>query len=161
MRLYLAQHGEALSADDDPARPLSEAGRQDVAALAKFLEASGLSIARIVHSGKLRAEWTAAILATALAPTAPIESRAGLAPNDSVTEFARQAEDWHEDHLVVGHLPFVDRAVAYLVTGAEAPGVVAFRPGSIVCLERDDDSWRLAWMVRPELLTIGERPGRV
>ena len=49
----------------------------------------------------------------------------------------------------------MDRAVAYLVTGAETPGVVAFRPGSIVCLERDDDSWRLAWMVRPELLDHG------
>ena len=152
MRLYLVQHGEALSADDDPARPLSEAGRRDVAALAQFLEASGLTIARVVHSGKLRAEETAAILAAALAPTAPIESLAGLAPNDSVTDLARRAEASHEDLLVVGHLPFMDRAVAYLVTGAETPGVVAFRPGSIVCLERDDDSWRLAWMVRPELL---------
>ena len=155
MRLYLAQHGEALSADDDPARPLSEAGRRDVAALAKFLEASGLSVLRVVHSGKLRAEETAAILAPALAPTAPIESQVGLAPNDAVTEFARRAESWHADHLVVGHLPFMDRAVAYLVTGAETLGVVAFHPGSIVCLERDDDSWRLAWMVRPELLDHG------
>lgn len=152
MRLYLVQHGEALSADDDPARPLSEAGRRDVAALAQFLETSGLTIARVVHSGKLRAEETAAILAPALASTAPIESQAGLAPNDSVTEFARRAASWYADHLVVGHLPFMDRATAYLVTGAEAPGVVAFRPGSIVCLERDDGSWRLAWMVRPELL---------
>jgi phosphohistidine phosphatase len=152
MRLYLVQHGEALSADDDPARPLSEAGRRDVAALARFLEASGLGIQRVVHSGKLRAEETAAILAPALAPAAAVESQAGLAPNDSVADFTRRAEDWHEDRLVVGHLPFMDRAVAYLVTGAEAPGVAAFRPGSIVCLEREDDSWRLAWMVRPELL---------
>ena len=155
MRLYLVQHGEALSADDDPARPLSEAGRRDVAALAQFLEASRLSVPRVVHSGKLRAEETAALLAPALAPTASIESQAGLAPNDSATDFARRAESWHADHLVVGHLPFMDRATAYLVTGAESPGVVAFRPGSIVCLERDDDSWRLAWMVRPELLDHG------
>jgi phosphohistidine phosphatase len=155
MRLYLVQHGEALSADDNPARPLSEAGRRDMAGLAQFLETSGLTIPRIVHSGKLRAEETAAILASALAPTASIESQAGLAPNDSVTDFARRTKSWHEDHLVVGHLPFMDRATAYLVTRAETPGVVAFRPGSIVCLERDDDSWRLAWMVRPELLGHG------
>jgi phosphohistidine phosphatase len=152
MRLYLVQHGEALSADEDPARPLSEAGRRDVASLAKFLEAGELGVAGVVHSGKRRAEETAAILAPALAPTAPIESQAGLAPNDSVTDFARQVEAWHEDHLVVGHLPFMDRAVAYLLTGAENPGIVAFRPGSMVCLERGDDSWRLAWMVRPDLL---------
>ena len=40
MRLYLVQHGEALSADDDPARPLSEAGRRDVAALVGGLYSS-------------------------------------------------------------------------------------------------------------------------
>jgi phosphohistidine phosphatase len=126
-----------------------------VAALAHFLEASNLGIQRVIHSGKLRAQETAAILAPALAPAAPIESQAGLAPNDSVADFARQAETWHEDCLVVGHLPFMDRAVAYLLTGAEDPGLIAFRPGSIVCLERDGDSWRLAWMIRPELLSHG------
>ena len=93
------------------------------------------------HIGPVNAEFTG--------------QSARLLANDSVADFARRAEGWHADHLVVGHLPFMDRAVAYLVTGSETPGVVAFRPGSIVCLERDDDSWRLTWMIRPELLGHG------
>ena len=161
MRIYLVQHGEALAEDRDPARPLSEAGRRDVAALARFLETSNLGIQCVIHSGKLRAQETAAILAPALAPVATIENQDGLAPKDSVTDFAGKVAGWRDNRLVVGHLPFMDRAVAYLLTGAEDPGVVAFRPGSMVCLEREDDTWRLAWMVRPELLVHGDRPGRV
>jgi hypothetical protein len=29
--------------------------------------------------------------------------------------------------------------------------LVAFRPGSLVCLERNDGHWEIAWMLRPEL----------
>lgn len=152
MRLYLAQHGEALTAERDPARPLSDAGRRDVEALAGRLGRSGLGVARVLHSGKRRAAETAAILASVLAPAGAIESVAGLAPGDPVQAFAARAAEWREDHLVVGHMPFMARAVAFLVTGREEPGVVAFRPGALACLEQDIGGWQLAWMLRPELL---------
>jgi phosphohistidine phosphatase len=68
MRLYLVQHGEAVAEDVDPARPLSATGQSDVTKVARFLAASGLSVSQVLHSGKLRAEQTAALLAAALAP---------------------------------------------------------------------------------------------
>jgi phosphohistidine phosphatase len=55
MRLYLVQHGEAVSKDIDPDRPLTAAGRQDIELLASFLWRHRVSVSRIIHSGKARA----------------------------------------------------------------------------------------------------------
>ncbi len=58
-----------------------------------------------------------------------------------------------DDMVVVGHLPNVGKLVARLVSGREDAGVVAFRPGAVVCLERGEDgSWTIAWMLHPDLL---------
>jgi len=59
----------------------------------------------------------------------------------------------HDDTLVAGHLPFMARLVAWLITGNGDLGTVAFQSGSVVCLEQQEEGrWRLEWMVRPELL---------
>ena len=39
-----------------------------------------------------------------------------------------------------------------LVTGDEHAEVVAFVPGTVLCLEPAGDRWTVAWMVRPELV---------
>ena len=67
MRLYLVQHGEALSKDVDPERALSDAGRADAERLARFLAPRRLTLSRVLQSGKLRAQQTAEILAGAFA----------------------------------------------------------------------------------------------
>ncbi len=38
MKLYLVQHGEAKKKEEDPLRPLSESGREDVQRVAKYAE---------------------------------------------------------------------------------------------------------------------------
>lgn len=40
MHLYLIQHGDAKSEQEDPARPLSDKGRRDVEKVAGFLSAN-------------------------------------------------------------------------------------------------------------------------
>ncbi|RMD71837.1 MAG: phosphohistidine phosphatase SixA, partial [Gammaproteobacteria bacterium] len=75
----------------------------------------------------------------------------GLAPLDPVAPFAERLGAWQEDTLVAGHLPFLGKLVAKLVADDEDLPVVAFQPGSMVCLERGE-GWSIAWMVRPELL---------
>jgi phosphohistidine phosphatase len=153
VKLYLVQHGEAVAEEADPERPLSEAGRRDVEGLARFLSARGLRVERIQHSGKTRARQTAEILAGVLAPGLDTEARPGLAPKDPVEAFAAGLADQTRDLIVVGHLPFLDRLVGHLVGGGEGRGLVAYRPGGMVCLERaEDGAWRIAWMLRPELL---------
>jgi len=154
MHVYLVQHGAAVPKDEDPARPLSESGREDVKRMASFLARSRVSIARVVHSGKRRAVETALHLAETLAPGVIAEEATGLGPDDSVDDFFILIDDWTEDTLIVGHLPFMARMAARLVTGDAEETVVHFKPGAVACLERGENGggWTLAWFVRPGLL---------
>ena len=153
MKLYLVQHGEALAEELDPARPLSAAGEADVRNVAAFLAGRELAVARIAHSGKLRARQTAELLAEALAPRPAVAERRHLNPNDPPEDLARELAKWAEDAMLVGHLPFMGRLVALLVSGQPHNDIVAFTPGSVVCLEATGAGrWSLAWMLRPELL---------
>lgn len=153
MKLYIVRHGDALPRERDPDCPLSARGRADAERLAGFLRAGGIRAARVVHSGKTRARQTADALARALTPGKESEARAGLDPNDPTDALVSEASRWTDDVALVGHLPFVGRLAARLVVGREDPGVAAFQPGSMLCLERDDDGvWTISWMLRPELL---------
>ena len=154
MRLYLAQHGHALDKQDDPQRPLSETGERDVRQVAEQLGHASLQVARVWHSGKLRAEQTAKLLARQVLSQGRPEQIDGIAPNDPVGDFVADADVWQEDTLVVGHLPFMGRLVSLLVTGDPDAECVQFTPGTVVCLERTSpERWVLLWMLRPGLLT--------
>lgn len=155
MRIYLVQHGAAVPKDEDPARPLSASGREDVKRIASFLGRSRVSAARVIHSGKRRALETALLLADVIGPGSVVEeAAAGLDPDDSTDRLADAIEGWTEDTLVVGHMPFMGRMVARLVAGSEEMPVVHYTPGTVVCLERggNGEGWAIAWVVRPELL---------
>ncbi len=152
MMLILVQHGDALPKDIDPDRPLSDAGQRDVRGLVEFLIECGISVSRVIHSGKTRARQTAELLGSALAPGKDIDAHSGLDPNYPTQPFAEEVLSWEDDVLVVGHLPFMDKLIARLVAGNEDRSIVTIRPGTMVCLERTEASdWRVTWMVRPEL----------
>jgi phosphohistidine phosphatase len=152
MRLYLVQHGDAVSEQSDPERPLSAAGRREVEAVARLLAGAGVHVARVVHSGKLRAQQTAELLAAVLAPGMVPETMTGLNPNDPIEPVARTIAEWTSDVMLVGHLPFMGKLVARLVAGDERKPVAAFVPGTVVCLESGETSrWAVRWMVRPEI----------
>ena len=154
MRLYLVQHGDSVPEQADPQRPLSAAGRRQVEAIARLLASAGVRPARTAHSGKLRAQQTAELLAKACSPDHGVEAAAGLSPNDPVKPVARMVASLSADTMLVGHLPFMARLAGRLVTGDEHVEVVAFVPGTVLCLEpAADDRWRVVWMVRPGLAT--------
>jgi phosphohistidine phosphatase len=152
MRLYLVQHGDAVPGRLDPERPLSAAGRREIEAVARLLAGAGVHPGHVGHSGKLRAQQTAELLAMALALGRVPEAIAGLSPNDPVEPTVRRIADWTSDVMLVGHLPFMGKLVARLVAGDEGKPVAAFVPGTVVCLERDEaNHWTIVWMVRPAL----------
>ena len=152
MKLYLVQHGDACAKEVDPERPLTEKGESNIERLAAFLKAAGIQVERVIHSGKLRAQQTATRLAEAMAPGIELEESGLINPNDNPKAFDWQSESWDQDTLVVGHLPFMGRLVSHLVAGDADMPLVAFRPGSVVCLERaSDGNWLLHWMLRPGL----------
>jgi phosphohistidine phosphatase len=152
MKLLLVQHGDAVPKEQNPERPLSPQGHGQVEQLATFLGNAGLRLTRILHSGKLRAAQTAELLAEHLLPDGKPEATTGLNPNDPADEIAAQTGRWNEDVALVGHLPHVAKLASRLLTGKEDAPIVAFVPGTAVCLDRGGDGWSLAWMVRPELL---------
>ena len=153
MKIYLVQHGEALAKEVDPGRPLSPEGERDVARMMETLNNSGVSVDRILHSGKMRALQTAELLAENLLRKGEPEAIDGINPNDPVQAFCMKIHQLKRDTMVVGHLPFMAKLVAYLATGDEELDVVAYQPGSIVCLEQDSEQkWRICWMLRPDFL---------
>jgi phosphohistidine phosphatase len=153
MALFLAQHGKSQPKDMDPEQGLSPAGIEDVERVASTAREHGLRVARIIHSGKKRARQTAEIFAQALAPEEGIQEQKGLKPLDDPTALAATLKG-DEDLLVVGHLPFMEKLVAYLTTGAMEPAVLKFINGGIVCLERDpaEDHWLIKWTIVPRLV---------
>lgn len=150
MRLYLVQHGEAVAKEIDPDRPLSEDGGRDIRRLGAWLAKRGVQVSRVLHSGKTRARQTAESLAVAVAPDLAAEAVSRLAPKDPVAPFLARVGDWAGDTLVVGHQPFMGRLVSALLNCGDR-NVVAYRPGTLVCLESDQtEDWLLVWVLRPE-----------
>ncbi len=153
MKLYLVQHGDAVPKEADPKRPLSDQGRADVERIASLLGKTGMRVSRVLHSRKKRALQTAELLAAPVGAGEHVEEIAGIDPLDPTEGFAKTVTEWTEDTMVVGHLPFMGKLVSRLLVGEEGTSTVAFRPGSVVCLDRGEDgSWSIAWMITPELL---------
>ena len=150
MKLYLARHGEALNGTDDFSRALSEKGRRDVTALANVLKKKGIHFARALHSGKLRAQQTAEILADILMSASSLEAIDGINPEDDPEAYGLTLESLSSDTLVVGHLPFMGYMVSYLTTGDTRRSPENFEAGTVVCLEHDTNGkWKKLWTAHP------------
>ena len=156
MQIYLVQHGEAKPEEIDPERRLTENGARAVQKVANFLRTSSgsLEVDTIWHSGKPRAQQTAELLRLATsAGEGALMQHDGLAPKDAVEPIKRELEQENSNVMIVGHLPFLGRLVALLLTGNADNDVVAFQFGCVVCLNRDDAGrWKLEWMMVPKLL---------
>jgi phosphohistidine phosphatase len=135
MRLYIMRHGEAVQTGSDGIRPLTAKGRSDAVKVAQFLQASKCPISAIWHSPKARAIETASCIEKTYGQEIPLETRSGLNPGDSVeTFFTQLTEDAPDNLLIVGHLPFVENLLSFLITGGES-NPVAFHTATIVALE--------------------------
>ena len=158
MKLYLVQHGEAVPKSEDPERPLTDQGRDDVTRVAAFARRAGVDVHQIRHSGKRRAKETAAILAQHLQPADGIVALPGLAPKDDVRRVAELLSRETRPLMFVGHRPFMDRLAGLLVAGDSERTAVRFQKGGVVCLERDPKSrlWAALWIVTPDLCRKGE-----
>lgn len=152
MFVYLVQHGLAASKEEDPARPLTPAGRDEVVRMARAVAAVGARPASILHSGKKRAAQTAEIFAEHAGPAHGIHAADGLDPGDAPQRAAERLRQAGEPLMLVGHLPHLARLVGLLVAGDPAREVVAFRNAGVVCLERGESGFAVRWILVPELL---------
>lgn len=153
MRLYLVQHGEAKSKEEDPDRGLSEKGIRDVEKVAVTLKSLSLRIDSLWHSGKTRARHTAEILHPSIASSCELIERDGLSPNDPVVDMKQVIEEGGADIMIIGHLPFLSKLASLLVTGDENADIITFQNGGVLCLEYLETArWTVDWMIVPDIL---------
>jgi len=146
MKVYLVQHAKSKSEQEDPARPLSEEGRNDLEKIAKFLD---IKVLKILHSGKLRAKQTAEIFSKSL--NAEVQNVEALEPLADPTIWAEKLDKETDDVMIVGHLPHLEKLASLLLCKDSVRKVIAFKQGGVVCLEKTE-GWAVAWMVVPDLL---------
>jgi len=152
MKVYLVRHGEAVSSQFDPKRPLSQQGLADVQKIASFIKSLKISVEHIWHSGKLRAAQTAEILGSVMLMK-DCSARDGLGPNDDITTITEELEAYDTDLMIVGHLPFLGYLVSLLLADRQTANIVTFDAGSIACLNCSDPGrWQIEWMITPEIL---------
>jgi len=152
MSLYLVQHGKNLPKEIDPDSPLSEEGKATVHRIAQMATGYQIHVSQIIHSGKTRARQTAEIISTQIKPESGMRESTGLNPQDDVYPIASTIQG-RENIMIVGHLPFMERLVSFLITGTTEHTVVKFQNGCIVCLDQDTEkaTWYIKWLVMPEM----------
>jgi len=156
VNVYLMQHARPVPEEENPSRPLSHQGEGDAARVGAFLRNARIAITNVFHSGKLRARQTAEIVSAEMKISRMPKEKAGLRPMDDVRSIAAEVEKHGKDLLIVGHLPHLARLTSFLVTGSETTPLVQFQQGGVVCLchSEEENGWRVAWMVVPELLPV-------
>ena len=148
MYLYLVQHAFSKPEEEDPERPLTEAGKKEALRVAMRMLESGLKPDLIFHSPKLRAEQTAGIFASCFrVRSAEIP---GLRPKDDPLSMKDFVEGQDKDLMLVGHLPHLSRLASLLLSGKPDMETVAFRNAAAVCLVLED-KWKIRWILPPEL----------
>jgi len=148
------QHARPLPEEENPTRPLSQQGEGDATRVGAFLRNARIAITHVFHSGKLRARQTAEIVSAQMKIGRMPEEKQGLRPMDDVRFIGEEVEKQGRKLLIVGHLPHLSRLTSFLVAGSETTPLVQFQQGGVVCLRHseEDNGWRVAWMLVPELL---------
>lgn len=153
MKVYLMRHGDYAEKDSDLHSHLSKAGELQVKRIGDFLLSKDVKIAHFFHSGKLRAQQTAELLAKKIHYKGMIEERSGLHPFDLVSPIASEINQADQDVFYIGHMPFMGKLVAKLVTDNEGYDIIFFKTATLVCLEKIVDStWVIKWVVNPEVV---------
>jgi phosphohistidine phosphatase len=80
MLLYLVQHAEVKSKEEDTERDLTEKGRLEIENVAHHLQRQNITVEQIFHSGKTRAQSTAKVLAYHLQPSSGVSEVKELNP---------------------------------------------------------------------------------
>ncbi len=152
MALYLVQHGKSLPKEQDPDQGLAPEGVAEVKRIAEVARGYRVPVTLIKHSGKKRARQTAEIFAAALQPIQGIQEMAGINPLDEVTLVASQLVA-AQNLMMVGHLPYMERLAAYLITKSIDMRIIKFQNGGIVCLDQDlvTRTWFIKWALMPHI----------
>jgi len=155
MALFLVQHGISDASDSEQEKELTEKGMKETVRIAEVAKSYNISVEKIIHSGKKRAEQTALLFHHAFLIKTPLEKVSGINPLDDVHPFSMNIAP-ESALMVVGHMPFLQRLVSLLTCGTEDVRVYRFQNSGIVCLDADvgrDGSldWFIKWTLNPHI----------
>lgn len=148
--IYLIRHADAVSAEQDPSRPLSARGREQVSRACEHLRKNGgFAPAELWHSPLARSRETAELLAGGLGLDSRVVLRAGLEPEDDPAGIAAALESEGRSVAVVGHEPHLGVLASLMTRGPDRDAVYFhFQKAGILALARRDGGWRAAWLLR-------------
>jgi len=150
MNVYLVRHGDAVAAAENVERALSALGRRQAAHAARaIVDHEAAAVARMYHSGILRARQTAEIIVQALKPAPVMESHSGLLPDDDPAIVAAELNHLTDSVALVGHLPYMRRLAGLLIYGDPDRTAVDFSPATVLCCSRFNESWKINWTSTP------------
>ncbi|MDN3505676.1 MAG: phosphohistidine phosphatase SixA [Simkaniaceae bacterium] len=147
MKIYLVRHGEAVSEEVNPERPLSPQGTENIEKIARHLGGRSFPLVRILHSQKLRAKQTAEIMQKFVAPEAEMHEHPQMAPNDPIDSAFVQAAAGDGDSMMVGHLPYLQCLLGHMVAGNDHMDLVRFGEGTTVCVSSVNGRWIIDWVL--------------
>jgi phosphohistidine phosphatase len=167
MRRHLIRHGAAMHKEEfprtgrsDDLRPLTSAGKKEMARVARGLRALVPAIDALSPSPLVRARETAEIVARAYRMKVGPAARS-LVPDARPTAFVRWLATCPGADVVavVGHEPHHGALVTWLVAGVNEPNVELKKGGA--CLLRFDGrprraGARLEWLLTPAQLRRGK-----
>jgi phosphohistidine phosphatase len=150
MMIYLMRHADAVSDEENPVRPLSRKGREQVERVCLALaKVPGFKPSQIWHSPLARSRETAELLAKGLGLQVPVMLVKGITPDDDPTAIAGVLEASEADIALVGHEPHLGVLASLLVHGPERSGVFyPFSKASVLSLTRRGKRWQSEWLVR-------------
>lgn len=152
MLIYLIQHADALSEEENTARPLSEAGMRDISNVAAYLAGLNVRVNQVLYSKKLRARQTAEVIAKNLTLNSykELAESDGLLPLDGPSVWDDRLKYLTDDLMLVGHMPHLGKLAGLLLCGDADKNIISFQTACVVCLERDEKAiWSLRWMMTP------------
>jgi phosphohistidine phosphatase len=156
MELYFLRHGAAAQRGewegDDALRPLTDAGREDVARMAGLLARLAPPIHAVVTSPYLRASETAEIVAQHLDLQDKVVQDERLEPGFDAGRLAKVIKKFSEANalVLVGHEPDFSTTIGELTGGR-----VVMKKGGMACVETADASLKkavLVWLVQPGVI---------
>jgi phosphohistidine phosphatase len=147
MEVYLVQHADSKSKEEDPERPITDKGRADAQKVAARI-ATYVKVNAVLHSPKKRARQTAEIFASSL--DSALKEVEGLKPLDDPRIAAHLIGGMEESVMLVGHLPHLSALASLLIAGDETTDAIAFRNSAVVCIAKEE-KWRIKWILTPEI----------
>jgi len=139
--VYLVRHGSAVSEQQNPRRPLTPKGREEVRRAAAAVAKKHVTVSRICHSSNLRAKQTAELLAQIL-KIGTVEETEGLSPRDDPDDAKALIDKTDQPLMLVGHLPHLSNLVSALTGSSQE---VPFHTADVVALMDDSQGWQIEW----------------